>query len=229
MKNTKTGTYTLFATIATLAIFVTIWYSSNNSNANLSTNPTELFVKNTQLASTSDEQYIKAMESDLLSAKSNRQQVKINNKTLGKDNTNLAAIADLAAQVKTSNNSKVSISTSSAKGTDVDYLNRVVLNTPKNNRDKDIYATLVQSLLQNKDNTKPTKKDDSYLAALDPLTKQRQNETRTITVKAGESLWLIAKRAYNNGGLYNKIFAANPHILSNPNAIYPGQVLRVPV
>ncbi len=48
------------------------------------------------------------------------------------------------------------------------------------------------------------------------------------TVKAGECLWLIAKKYYGNGALYTKIFEANRDKISNPNLIYAGQVLVIP-
>ena len=47
------------------------------------------------------------------------------------------------------------------------------------------------------------------------------------TVQKGDSLWKIAKQFYGNGGEYTKIVNANPSI-SNPNLIYPGQVLKIP-
>ena len=47
------------------------------------------------------------------------------------------------------------------------------------------------------------------------------------TVQKGDSLWKIAKHFYGNGAEYTKIVNANPSI-SNPNSIYPGQVLKIP-
>jgi nucleoid-associated protein YgaU len=51
---------------------------------------------------------------------------------------------------------------------------------------------------------------------------------RTITVKAGDSLSKIAKRAYDDGNKYMKIFDANKDVLKDPNAIKPGQKLKIP-
>lgn len=52
---------------------------------------------------------------------------------------------------------------------------------------------------------------------------------QTYTVKSGDSLWAIAKRYYGSGALYTKIYEANRDIIgSNPNLIYPGQVLTIP-
>ena len=45
-------------------------------------------------------------------------------------------------------------------------------------------------------------------------------------VKKGESLWKIAEQYYGDGNLYQKIFAANRDILTDPNRINIGQKLR---
>lgn len=47
------------------------------------------------------------------------------------------------------------------------------------------------------------------------------------TVKPGDTLTKIAQAHYGNT-IYQPIFEANQHLLSNPNVIIPGQVLRVP-
>jgi len=48
------------------------------------------------------------------------------------------------------------------------------------------------------------------------------------TVKSGDSLSKIAKKVYGNAMAYPTIFEANKPMLSDPNKIYPGQVLRIP-
>ncbi len=58
-------------------------------------------------------------------------------------------------------------------------------------------------------------------------TKQDANST-FHTVEKGETLWGISKKHYNNGALYTEIFEANRPMLSDPDKIYPGQVLRIP-
>jgi nucleoid-associated protein YgaU len=47
-------------------------------------------------------------------------------------------------------------------------------------------------------------------------------------VKAGDTLSSIAKQFYNNSALYPRIFEANRDLLSNPEKISPGQILRIP-
>ena len=47
-------------------------------------------------------------------------------------------------------------------------------------------------------------------------------------VKSGDTLSKIAKEAYGDANAYMKIFEANKPMLSNPDKIYPGQMLRIP-
>ncbi|MCS3469300.1 nucleoid-associated protein YgaU [Pseudomonas sp. JUb42] len=53
-------------------------------------------------------------------------------------------------------------------------------------------------------------------------------QARFVTVKAGDTLSSIAKAEYGDSGKYTKIFEANKPLLSHPDKIYPGQVLRIP-
>lgn len=48
------------------------------------------------------------------------------------------------------------------------------------------------------------------------------------TVARGDTLSAIAKSVYGNANLYPAIFEANQPMLSSPDRIYPGQVLRIP-
>ncbi len=53
--------------------------------------------------------------------------------------------------------------------------------------------------------------------------------TQTYTVVKGDCLWNIAKKFYGSGAKYTIIYNANKSIVgSNPNLIYPGQVLTIP-
>ena len=62
--------------------------------------------------------------------------------------------------------------------------------------------------------------------------KEREASTaptaKTYTVKKGDSLWAIAAKFYGKGSEYSKIASANTDKISNPNLIYPGQVLTLP-
>lgn len=52
---------------------------------------------------------------------------------------------------------------------------------------------------------------------------------KTYKVVRGDCLWNIAKKFYGNGSQYPKIFNANKDKIKNPNLIYPGQILTIPV
>ena len=50
----------------------------------------------------------------------------------------------------------------------------------------------------------------------------------TITIKKGDTLWAIAEKTLGNGSKYEAIFEANKPMLTHPDKIYPGQMLRIP-
>lgn len=54
------------------------------------------------------------------------------------------------------------------------------------------------------------------------------NETTFYTVKKGDTLSKIARKYYGSARLYPEIFEANRPMLTHPDKIYPGQVLRIP-
>lgn len=49
------------------------------------------------------------------------------------------------------------------------------------------------------------------------------------TVEKGDTLSAIAKKTLGSASRYPEIFEANKPMLSHPDKIYPGQVLRIPV
>ncbi len=53
-------------------------------------------------------------------------------------------------------------------------------------------------------------------------------EAQFHTVVSGDTLGKIAKNFYGNAMKYPVIFEANKPMLSDPDKIYPGQVLRIP-
>ncbi len=74
-------------------------------------------------------------------------------------------------------------------------------------------------------NTVGVGKVESNLTAADGA-----GESRMYTVKAGDNLSKIAAEMYGagNAGKYTVIFEANKPMLTHPDKIYPGQVLRIP-
>jgi nucleoid-associated protein YgaU len=57
-----------------------------------------------------------------------------------------------------------------------------------------------------------------------------EKEPVFYTVKKGDNLWKIAEAQYGKGkgAKHTVIFEANTPMLSHPDKIYPGQVLRIP-
>lgn len=48
-------------------------------------------------------------------------------------------------------------------------------------------------------------------------------------IVSGDTLGAIAKRYYGKASAYMRIFEANREIISDPNKIYPGQKIRIPL
>ena len=64
---------------------------------------------------------------------------------------------------------------------------------------------------------------DDKLSVAEPA-----NAPQFYTVVRGDNLSKIAKQYYGNANEYMKIFEANKPMLTHPDKIYPGQVLRIP-
>lgn len=76
---------------------------------------------------------------------------------------------------------------------------------------------------------KETTTQTATVAATETRATDSTKETaNTYTVKSGDCLWNIAKKLYGNGADYTKIYEANKDKISNPNLIYPNQVLTIP-
>ena len=66
-------------------------------------------------------------------------------------------------------------------------------------------------------------------AVEEELTAPDAKEPVFHTVEKGDTLWAISAKHLGNGAHYEKIFEANKPMLSHPDKIYPGQMLRIPV
>ena len=60
-------------------------------------------------------------------------------------------------------------------------------------------------------------------------TEEKAPEGKYHTVEKGDTLWGIAEKHYGDGTKHTLIFEANRPMLSDPDKIYPGQVLRIPL
>lgn len=52
---------------------------------------------------------------------------------------------------------------------------------------------------------------------------------KSLIVQPGNSLWRISRSILGGGVLYTEIFKNNIEIIKNPDLIYPGQVLKLPI
>ncbi|MBA2689408.1 MAG: peptidoglycan-binding protein LysM [Burkholderiales bacterium] len=57
---------------------------------------------------------------------------------------------------------------------------------------------------------------------------QKEPEAQFYTVVKGDNLSKISKQYYGDPNKYVKIFEANKPMLTHPDKIYPGQMLRIP-
>ena len=66
-----------------------------------------------------------------------------------------------------------------------------------------------------------------------PISRARPEELllgdALVVVQPGNSLWRIARRAYGGGIYYSEIYGANRGQILDPNMIFPGQILTLPV
>ena len=70
---------------------------------------------------------------------------------------------------------------------------------------------------------------EGVTAVTDQMTvDQSAPEAKFYTVVKGDTLSKISKEFYGNPNKYQAIFEANRPMLSHPDKIYPGQVLRIP-
>ncbi|MES9828276.1 MAG: peptidoglycan-binding protein LysM [Candidatus Thiodiazotropha sp.] len=58
---------------------------------------------------------------------------------------------------------------------------------------------------------------------------QQQAKVEYYTIESGDTLSAIAKRFLGKASDYPKIFEANREVIKDPNLIYPGQKIRIPL
>ena len=67
------------------------------------------------------------------------------------------------------------------------------------------------------------------LKAPKPAPEEPQEKVEIYEIVSGDTLGAIAKRYYGKASAYMKIFEANRDIIDDPNKIYPGQKIRIPL
>jgi nucleoid-associated protein YgaU len=67
------------------------------------------------------------------------------------------------------------------------------------------------------------------LKAPKPAPEEPKEKVEVYEIVSGDTLGAIAKRYYGKASAYMKIFEANRDIIDDPNKIYPGQKIRIPL
>lgn len=67
------------------------------------------------------------------------------------------------------------------------------------------------------------------LKAPKPAPEAPREKAEIYEIVSGDTLGAIAKRYYGKASAYMKIFEANRDIIDDPNKIYPGQKIRIPL
>ncbi len=62
-----------------------------------------------------------------------------------------------------------------------------------------------------------------------PEPERAEKTAEFYTIISGDTLGAIAKHYYGKASEYTRIFEANREIISDPNKIYPGQTIRIPL
>lgn len=86
-----------------------------------------------------------------------------------------------------------------------------------------------QKMLATAGNVEGISSVTDQLTLKEPPKVEIEDEEKTFyTVKSGDSLSKISKSVYGDAMKYQTIFEANRPMLSDPDKIYPGQVLYIP-
>ncbi|CAI8801969.1 peptidoglycan-binding protein LysM [Methylocaldum szegediense] len=62
-----------------------------------------------------------------------------------------------------------------------------------------------------------------------PETVETFGETQYYVIQPGDTLSKIAQRFYKDANKYSKIFEANREVIKDPDLIFPGQKIRIPI
>ena len=67
------------------------------------------------------------------------------------------------------------------------------------------------------------------LTAPAPPPEEPEPKVEFYEIQSGDTLGAIAKRHYGQASAYMKIFEANRDVIDDPDKIYPGQKIRIPL
>ncbi|WP_022948375.1 peptidoglycan-binding protein LysM [Methylohalobius crimeensis] len=62
-----------------------------------------------------------------------------------------------------------------------------------------------------------------------PEAQEQPEQVEYYVIQKGDTLSLIAKRYYGDPMLYPKLFEANREVIQDPDKIFPGQKIRIPL
>jgi hypothetical protein len=227
---TNTAFVLFIASLGVLTAFVAMIYFDKNNQVEKSSDssPSPLSTLVTTGTADSTTSAINNLTSQLMTERQLTDELHSQNENLkyqlkkkasGGNSSDYKSENNYLSAIEALNNKKVS-KVQNKKMETTDYYNKVSLNTNS------------QNLLQNQINQFIDSKDKAqtiYLESLKVESKVRNNEVRSIALKKGESIWMLAKRAYGSGFKYHKIMKANPQITEkNAKYLKIGTIIRVP-
>jgi LysM repeat protein len=96
-------------------------------------------------------------------------------------------------------------------------------------RDKYVSFKLVEYKEHNKQDILLEVNEETGKASTVKKDRKNPKSKGSYIIKAGDTLWSIAKKFYSDGSKYTKIYNANKNIIKNPSLIYSGQKLVIPL
>ncbi len=214
----------LLLIVALIGVLIFIYNSLTKSNINQSQNSSSLAFSDTQMKKVYTQEDMQAIVQMIVKQMQEQQNKSATNSS---ENNMVDHVADLDKKIdKSIKNVDANTKAKSKQNTDsVNYYNKVVVATNSSNDDEmlDLSKGLDELILTQEN------KDDKYTKMISKEIEIRENEMRVIVVKKGDTLSLIAERAYGSSQAFDILLKANPELIKNPNLIYAGQRLRVPI